>query len=97
MNQAERNTKIARLREQMTKAWEDINMKNARIATVQAQITAETERLKAEAWRINLDQGASEAVHRRRHQSRMPLTYEPLRLFNSLAAGTNTGAPVIPN
>jgi hypothetical protein len=35
-NQAERNTGIAKLREQMTKAQEDINAENARMAMLQA-------------------------------------------------------------
>ena len=61
-NQAERNAEIAKLKEQMTKDREDINMESVRMAMVRAQIEAQSERVKAEAWRLSMYQNASNAV-----------------------------------
>lgn len=92
-NQAEHKAEIAKLREQMTKALEEIDQENTRMCGLQA----ERERLRAEAWWLNLDQNASEAVLRSWHQSRLYSGYQPTRLFNTPGAGTsNHGAPVIP-
>lgn len=81
----------------MTKVQEDINVDDTRTTVLQAQINAEAERVKTEAWRLNLDQNASNAVYRRRYQSHLPPCYEPTHVFNTLAAGPSTpGATVIP-
>ena len=55
-----------------------------------AQIAVESERVRTEAWRLSLDQNASNAVLQRRHQTRLPLHYEPMNLFNTPGAGRST-------
>ena len=89
------------MKDQIAQAKADMAAENARVATEQAE-------LEAQAYRIRLDQNASEEVMRRRYQSRLPLVYEPQNLFNTLGAGTGNqptlnqagapgaGAPVQP-
>lgn len=71
-NLAERNAEVMKLREQMAKIQEDIDPENIRLAEIQASIHNETERLKAEALHLSLCQSASDLVHQRRHQTRLP-------------------------
>ena len=71
-------------------------------------MATERAELEAHAYRIRLDQNASEEVMRRRYRSRLPLVYEPQNLFNTPGAGAGnqhmlnqaeapgTGAPVQP-
>ena len=65
-------------------------MKNARMAEERAQIVAESEQVRAEAWRLNLDKNAFNVVLRRRHQTHMPLHYDAMNLFNTPGAGPST-------
>lgn len=96
-DQEERNTEIAKIHEQMAKAQEDIDAENNWMVQLRTQIQQETEGLRMEAWRIGLRQHASEAVHRRRHESHLPPGFEPTRLFNTPGTGTSTpAAPIIP-
>ena len=79
----------------------DLAAENVRMATEWAE-------LEAQAYRIRLDQNASEEVMRRRYRSRLPSVYEPQNLFNMPGAGAGnqptlnragapgTGAPVQP-
>ena len=71
-------------------------------------MATERAELEAQAYRIRLDQNASEEVMRRRYQSHLPSVYEPQILFNTpgvgagsqptlnLAGAPGTGAPVQP-
>ena len=71
-------------------------------------MTAEWAELEARAYRLRLDQNASDEVMRRRYRSHLPPGYEPRNLFNTPGAGTSnqpvvnrteapgTGAPVQP-
>ena len=71
-------------------------------------MATERAELEAQAYRIRLDQNASEEVMRRRYRSHLPLGYEPRNLFNTPGAGAGnqpilnraeapgTGAPVQP-
>ena len=47
----------------------------------------ESQRIRAEAFRLSLDQKASNVVLRRRHQSRLPPQFEGRNLFNTPGAG----------
>ena len=99
-NQVERNTEVTKLREQMAQVQADITTKNTRMAELQSQFQSNVERLKTKAWRMGLRQNASEAVHQRRHMSRLPPNYEPMHLFNTPqdapVQGARTGIPEAP-
>ena len=72
-------------------------------------MVAERAALDAQAYRLMLDQSASNDVLKRRYQSRLPLVYEARNLFDTLGAGTSNppmvsraeapgmGAPVQPH
>ena len=77
------------------------------MATERAALDAATQRIQAESFRVTLDQNSSNAVMRRRHQTRLPIEFEARNLFNTPGAGTSdppgvnraveppvTGAPV---
>ena len=95
------NAEIAKVKDQITQAKADLAAENARMATVRAE-------MEAQAYRLRLDQSASDDVMRRRYQSHLPPGYEPRNLFNTPVAGTSnqpvvnrteapgTGAPVQP-
>ena len=95
------NMEIAKVKDQIAQAKVDLAAKNYRMATERAE-------LGAQAYRIRLDQNASEEVMRRRYRSHLPLGYERRNLFNTPGAGTSnqpmlnrmevpgTGAPVQP-
>ena len=50
---------------------------------------AEAERLRADAFRLELEQQSAAAVQRMRHQSRLPDQYEARNLFNTPGTGRN--------
>ena len=95
------NAEIAKVKDQITQAKADLAAENARMATERAE-------LEAQAYRLRLDQNASEEVMRRRYRSRLPSVYEPQNLFNTPGAGAGNqptlnrvgapgaGAPVQP-
>ena len=64
------NADIAKVKDQIAQAKVDLATENARMATEWAE-------LEAQAYRIRLDQNASEEVMRRRYRSRLPSVYEP--------------------
>ncbi|KAI4972727.1 hypothetical protein ZWY2020_003652 [Hordeum vulgare] len=82
-NQEEINAEVAKLREAVAKAHQDAEMESARIETRQAQIAAERMRLNTDNWRLERQQRASDAVHQRRHQGRLPHDLNPTRLFDT--------------
>ena len=55
-NQETINAELAKLREEMAKTQRDVEAEAARMATQQAQITAKTERLTTEGWRLERQQ-----------------------------------------
>ena len=79
-NQAARNTEIARLKDQMASAQEEI-------IALKAQMDAKSECLRAEAFRLDLEQQTIDAVHRMRHQSRLLAQYKARNLFNTPGIG----------
>ncbi|KAI4991865.1 hypothetical protein ZWY2020_040251 [Hordeum vulgare] len=62
-NQETINAELAKLREEMAKIQWDVEAEAARMATQQDQITAETERLITEGWRLERQQRASDVIH----------------------------------
>ena len=95
------NTEIAKVREQITQAKADLAAENARMTTERAA-------LDAQAYRLMLDQSASQEVMRRTYRSRLPPVFEARDLFNTpgpragnplegnWAEAPGTGAPVQP-
>ena len=95
------NAEIAMVKDQITQAKVDLAAENARMVTEWAE-------LEAQAYRLRLDQNASDKVMRRRYRSHLPPGYEPRNLFNTPGAGTSNqpvlnrteapgiGAPVQP-
>src|SRR3954462_1530333 len=95
------NAEIAKVTEQITQAKADLAAEDTRV-------TAERAALDAQAYRLMLDQNASQEVMRRKYRSRLPSVFEARDLFNTPGAGTNnppvvnraeapaTGAPVQP-
>ena len=64
------NAEIAKVREQITQAKADLAAENARM-------TIERAALDAQAYRLMLDQGASQEVMRRKYRSRLPPVLRP--------------------
>ena len=100
-NQDEHNAEIVKVKDQITQAKADLAAEDTRMA-------AERAALDAQAYRLMLDQSASNDVMRRRYRSHLPPVYEARNLFNTPGAGTSnppvvnrteapgTGAPVQP-
>jgi len=78
--QAQRNTEVTKLRE-------DIAQARAALDAEKVALEAESQRIQAEAFKLSLDQAASNVVLHRRHQSRLPPDYEARDLFNTPGAG----------
>ena len=93
------NAEIAKVKDQITQA-------NADLAAEYTRMAAERAALDAQAYRLTLDQSASNDVMRRRYRSHLPPVYEARNLFDTPGAGTSnqpvvnrveapgTGAPV---
>ena len=81
------NAEIAKVKDQITQAKADLAAEDTRIA-------AERAALDAQAYRIMLDQSASNEVLKRRHRSRLPPVYDARNLFNTPGAGTSN-PPVV--
>ena len=60
-NQAQHKVDVAKLRDEIAQAKEELNAENARMATEQATLDAESQWIQAENFRLNLDQNASNA------------------------------------
>ena len=87
VNQTQHNADVAKLRDEIAQANEDVNAENTWMATERAALDTESQRIQAEAFRLSLDQTASNVVLRRRHQSRLPLEYDARNLFNAPRTG----------
>ena len=87
VNQDEHNAEIAKVKDQITQAKADLAAEDTRMA-------AEWPALDAQAYRLMLDQSASNDVMRRRYRSHLPPVYEAKNLFNTPGAGTSN-PPVV--
>src|SRR3954463_4583479 len=95
------DAEIAKVREQIQQAKADLAAEETRMA-------AERAALDAQAYKLMLDQNASQEVLRTKYRSRLPSVFEGRDLFNTPGAGTSnqpvvnrpavpgTGAPVQP-
>ena len=81
-DQGAHNAEVARVKDQITQAKADLAAEDTRIA-------AERAALDAQAYRIMLDQSASNIVLKRWHRSRLPPVYDARNLFNTPGAGTS--------
>ena len=79
--QDQHNTEVAKLRDQIAQAKEDLAVEETRMAEERAALEAQAQWIQAENYRLLLDQNASNDVLRRRHRSRLPLVYEAMNLF----------------
>ena len=64
------------------------------MATEQAVLDAQAQRIQADSYRLRVDQNASHEVLRRKHRSRLPFVYESRDLFNTLGAGASNPSVV---
>ena len=87
VNQDEHNAEIAKVKDQITQAKADLAAEDTRMA-------AEWAALDAQAYRLMLDQSASNDVMRRRYRSHLPPVYEAKNLLNTRGAGTSN-PPVV--
>ena len=76
-DQDARNAEIAKVREQIVQAKADLAAKKDRMA-------AERAALDAQAYKLMLDQNASQEVLKRKHRSRLQLGFDPRNLFHTL-------------
>ena len=61
-NQVQHNAEVAKLRDEVAKDREDLDAENARMTTEQALLEAESHWIRAAAFRLSLDQNASNVV-----------------------------------
>ena len=86
-NRDQHNAEIAKVKDQITQAKADLAGENTRMATERAE-------LEAQAYRLMLDQSASDDIMRRRYRSRLPSVLEARNLFNTPGACTSN-QPVV--
>src|SRR3954466_729158 len=82
VDQEVHNAEIAKVREQITQA-------KAGLAAEEARMTAERAALDAQAYRLMMDQNASQEVLKRKFRSRLPAALDARNLFNTPGAGAN--------
>ena len=88
-NQVQHNAEIAKLRDEVAQAKEDLVAENARMTAERAVLDAQEQQIQANSFRLSLDLNASNEIMRRRHRSRQPLVYEARNLFCTPGAGTS--------
>ena len=88
-NQVQHNAEVAKLRDEIAQAKEGLNAENVGMATEWAALDAQAHRIQSEAFRLTMDQNASNEVMRRRHKCRLPPVYEARNLFCMPRAGTS--------
>src|SRR3954470_3178076 len=76
------NAEITKVREQVHQAKADLAAEETKMATERAA-------LDAQAYKLMLDQNASQEVMRRKYRSRLPSVFEGRDLFNTPGAGTS--------
>src|SRR4051812_17146391 len=90
VDQEVHNAEIAKVREQITQA-------KAELAAEEIRMTAERAALDAQAYRLMMDQKASQEVLKRKFRSRLPAALDARNLFNTPGvnrAEATVGAPV---
>src|SRR3954466_1602646 len=90
VDQEVHNAEIAKVREQITRA-------KAELAAEEIRMTAERAALDAQAYRLMMDQKASQEVLKRKSRSRLPAALDARNLFNTPGvnrAEATAGAPV---
>ena len=80
VDQEAHNAEIAKVREQIVQAKADLAAEKDRMA-------AERAALDAQAYKLMLDQNASQEVLKQKHRSRLPLGFDPRNLFRTPGAG----------
>nr|XP_020189043.1 uncharacterized protein LOC109774690 [Aegilops tauschii subsp. strangulata] len=75
-DQDQHNAAVAKLRDEIAQAKEELNAENARMAKERASLYAQAQWIQSESYRLMLDQNASNDVMRRRHRSHLPPVYE---------------------
>ena len=81
---------MARVREEMVQAKENLATEEVRMAAERAVLDIRAQQLQAETFRLSVDLNASNEVMRRGHQktkSCLPLTLDPRNLFHTPRAG----------
>ena len=71
-NQAEHNAEVTKVRDQIAKAQDDLNVENVRMVMERAWLDVVPHRVRAEILCLSLNQDASNAVFRRIHQTSLP-------------------------
>ena len=110
-DKAQHDTEVARLREEVAQAKENLAAEDVRMAADWAALDDHARQLQAKTFRLSVDLNASNEVMRRRHQktqSCLPLTYDPRNPIHTPGAGPSNppeanriatpgaGAPVQP-
>ena len=85
--QDQHNANIAKLKDQITQAKEDLATEDARLAEERAALDAQLQQIQAQNYRLLLDQNATHDVMRRKYRSRLPSVYEGMNLFNTPGLG----------
>ena len=88
-NQEQHKVDVAKLRDEIAQAKEELNAENARMAEERTALDAQAQQIQSQSYQLMLDQNASNEVMRRRHQTRLPSVYEARNLFNTPGAGTS--------
>ena len=86
------NADVAKLKDQIAQAKEDLAAEDTRMAEEWAALDAQSQRIQAQNYRLMLDRTASEDVMRRKYRSRLPPVYEGLNLFQTPGAGPSNPA-----
>ena len=66
-NQAQHNMEIAKLRDEVAQAKEDLAAEDARMTTERAVLDAQAQQIQASSFRLSLDQNTSNEIMRRRN------------------------------
>ena len=90
--QDQHNANIAKLKDQITQAKEDLAAEDTRMAEERAALDAQSQRIQAQNYQLMLDRTASEDVMRRKYRSCLPPVYEGLNLFQTPGAGPSNPA-----
>ena len=80
VDQAKHDAEVARLREEIAQAKENLTAEDTRLATERAALDAQAQRIRSQAFQLTMDPNASNKVMRRRYQktqSRLPPVYDP--------------------
>ena len=86
-DQAQHDVEVAQLHEEVAQAKENLAAEEVRMSAKRANLDARAQQIQAQAFQLAMDQNAYNEVMRRRHQSRLPMVYEPRNLFYTPGAG----------